>query len=42
MVHSGLDLIPLVGRQIPIAVSVRFYVELHGVADIVGQDSLFC
>ena len=42
MVHSGLDLIPLVGRQIPIdAVSVRFYVELHGVADIVGQDSLF-
>jgi GWxTD domain-containing protein len=42
MVHSGLDLIPLVGRQIPIdAASVRFYVELHGVADIVGQDSLF-
>ena len=42
MVHSGLDLIPLVGGQIPIdAASVRFYVELHGVADIVGQDSLF-
>ena len=42
MVHSGLDLIPQVGRSIPLnASSARFYTELHGVVDIVGQDSLF-
>ena len=42
MVHSGLDLIPLVGRSIPTsALAASFYVELHGIADIVGDDSLF-
>ena len=42
MVHSGLDLIPEVGRRIPLDVaSALFYTELHGLADIVGQDSLF-
>ena len=42
MVHSGLDLIPSVGRRIPMDVaSALFYTELHGVADVVGQDSLF-
>ena len=30
MVHSGLDLIPLVGRSIPTsALAASFYVELH-------------
>ena len=42
MVHSGLDMLPLVGRSIPTsALAATFYVELHGIADIVGLDSLF-
>jgi len=42
MVHSGLDLIPSVARRIPMDVSsALFYTELHGMADVVGQDSLF-
>ena len=42
MVHSGLDLIPLVGRSIPLqAQAARFYVELHGMSEVVGLDSLF-
>lgn len=42
MVHSGLDIIPEVGRCVPLDVSsARFYAELHGIADIVGLDSLF-
>ena len=42
MVHSGLEMIPVVGRSIPTnALAASFYVELHGIAEIVGQDSLF-
>ena len=42
MVHSGLDMLPLVGRSIPTsALAATFYAELHGIADIVGMDSLF-
>lgn len=42
MVHSGLDLIPSVARRIPMDVmSALFYTELHGMSDVVGQDSLF-
>lgn len=42
MVHSGLDMLPLVGRSIPTsALAASFYVELHGISDIVGKDSLF-
>lgn len=42
MVHSGLDLIPQVGNVIPIdASSARFYVELHGLKDVIPLDSLF-
>ena len=42
MVHSGLEMIPLVGRGIPTnALAASFYVELHGIAEIVGEDSLF-
>ena len=42
MVHSGLDLIPKVGNAIPVdATSARFYVELHGLNEVVPTDSLF-
>lgn len=42
LVHSGLDLIPVVGRKVPLDVaSARFYAELHGLSDVVGRDSLF-
>ena len=42
MVHSGLDLIPKVGNAIPVnATSARFYVELHGLDEVVPTDSLF-
>ena len=42
MVHSGLEMIPLVGRSIPTtALAATFYVELHGIEEIVGKDSLF-
>jgi len=42
MVHSGLDLIPKVGNAIPgDATSARFYVELHGLNEVVPTDSLF-
>ena len=42
LIHSGLELIPLVGRAIPTnALAASFYVELHGIAEIVGEDSLF-
>ena len=38
MVHSGLEMIPLVGRGIPTnALAASFYVELHGIAEIVGD-----
>jgi GWxTD domain-containing protein len=42
LVHSGLALLPQVGRSIPAeASSAAFYVELHGMSDVVGSDSLF-
>ena len=42
MVHSGLDLIPWVGRQIALEQSsAMFYLELHRIQEVVGQDSLF-
>ena len=42
MVHSGLDLIPWVGRRIALEQSAAmFYLELHRIQEIVGQDSLF-
>ncbi|MGB1481519.1 MAG: GWxTD domain-containing protein [Flavobacteriales bacterium] len=42
LIHSGLALLPEVGRNIPLdASSASFYVELHGLADVVGLDSLF-
>ena len=42
MVHSGLEMIPIVGRTIPTnALAASFYVELHGIEEIVGIDSLF-
>ena len=42
LIHSGLEMIPLVGRAIPTnALAASFYVELHGIAEIVGEDSLF-
>lgn len=42
MVHSGLEMIPVVGRTIPTnALAASFYVELHGIEEIVGTDSLF-
>lgn len=42
LVHSGLDLIPLVGRSVPLDVSsATYYVELHRLDDVVGMDSLF-
>ena len=42
MVHSGLDLIPSVGKKIPQNVKrATFYVELHGLSEVVGTDSLF-
>ena len=42
LIHSGLALLPEVGRNIPLdASSASFYVELHGMEDVVGRDSLF-
>tara|TARA_B110000003_G_scaffold21860_4_gene21149 strand:+ start:7718 stop:9181 length:1464 start_codon:yes stop_codon:yes gene_type:complete len=42
MVHSGLDLIPWVGRRIALEQSAAmFYLELHRIQEVVGQDSLF-
>jgi GWxTD domain-containing protein len=42
LVHSGLDLIPVVGRSVPIDVSsAMYYVELHRLDDVIGLDSLF-
>ena len=42
MVHSGLDLIPWVGRQVALEQSAAmFYLELHRIHEVVGQDSLF-
>ncbi|MDA0729022.1 MAG: GWxTD domain-containing protein [Bacteroidetes bacterium] len=42
LVHSGLDILPAIGRVIPSDVqAATWYFELHNMADIVGMDSLF-
>ena len=42
MVHSGMDLIPSVGKHIAQDLAAaKIYVELHKMDDVVGQDSLF-
>lgn len=42
VVHSGLDILPAIGRSIPRDVAAAtWYFELHHMADIVGKDSLF-
>ncbi|HAI00995.1 MAG TPA: hypothetical protein DCL98_05775 [Flavobacteriales bacterium] len=42
MVHSGMDLIPAVGKYISQdQAAAKVYVELHKMDDVVGPDSLF-
>ena len=41
MVHSGMDLIPSVGKHIAQDQAMKMYVELHKMDEVVGRDSLF-
>ena len=36
MVHSGMDLIPSVGKHIAQVAAIKMYVELHKMDEVVG------